>query len=203
MKKRLQISQEKEISDWKWDLRTYLLLYNSTPHSTTGVAPSALMFGRVLRDKLPSILNAGRGDIEEVLDRDREKKIVGAEYADKRRHAQPTQIELGDVVVAKRMVRDNKLSSNFNPEELQVVGRNGSDVTLKSSVSGKVFHRNVTHVKKVTPSSDENIEDRVDSSENRRAQNDPIELSAHGRPRRESRTPGYLNEYQLGLVEDY
>lgn len=142
-------------------------------------------------------------DIEEVLDRDREKKIVGAEYADKRRHAQPTQIELGDVVVAKRMVRDNKLSSNFNPEELQVVGRNGSDVTLKSSVSGKVFHRNVTHVKKVTPSSDENIEDRVDSSENRRAQNDPIELSAHGRPRRESRTPGYLNEYQLGLVEDY
>lgn len=57
------------------------------------------------------------------------------------------------------------------------MGRNGSDVTPKSSVSEEVLHRNVYHVKNATPSSDEHIEDRVNSSKNHRAQNDPVELS--------------------------
>ena len=87
LKKRLQISQESSQVDWKWDLRMYLLMYNSTPHSTTGVAPSALMFGRVLRDKLPALPNVGMKVGEGVQDRDLEKKFKGAEYADNRRNA--------------------------------------------------------------------------------------------------------------------
>lgn len=203
LKKRLQISQETENSDWRWDLRTYLLLYNSTPHSTTGVAPSALMFGRVLRDKLPSISVAARRDIEEVMDRDREKKLVEAEYSNKRRQARPNQIKAGDVVVARRMVRENKLSSNFNPEELKVVERKGSDAKLESSASGKVFHRNVAHLKKVSPRADGQDGDSVNIGEGYTTPDEPSELNEMNRPRRESRKPSYLNEYQLGLVQDY
>ncbi|XP_055543744.1 uncharacterized protein K02A2.6-like [Wyeomyia smithii] len=66
LKKRLQISQESCKVDWKWDLRMYLLMYNSTPHSTTGVAPSASMFGRVLRDKLPTFPTGLKKSIEEI-----------------------------------------------------------------------------------------------------------------------------------------
>lgn len=81
------------------------MLHNSTPHSTTGVAPSVSMFGRSLRNKLPSVLNAERGDIEEAL----EYKIVGAKYADKCRHVQPSRIQKGDVVViiSYQVIRKN------------------------------------------------------------------------------------------------
>lgn len=153
LKKRLQISQETPHTDWKWDLRMYLLMYNSTPHSTTGVAPSALMFGRVLRDKLPTIPTFGKSSIsfEEIRDRDRVKKFKEAEYYDQRHHAAPNPIKAGDIVVAKRMIRDNKLSCNFSPEELEVIQRTGSDVTLRSKESGRLFHRNVSHLKPLRP----------------------------------------------------
>ncbi|XP_062557325.1 uncharacterized protein K02A2.6-like [Armigeres subalbatus] len=203
LKKRLQISQINETSDWRWDLRTYLLLYNSTPHSTTGVAPSALMFGRVLRDKLPSLSAVNKGAIEEIQDRDRQQKLVGAEYADNRRHSQPNAIKVGDVVVARRMLRENKLSSNFHPDELEVVERVGSDATLKSSHSGKIFHRNVTHLKRITPRTDEQNVDSGCTTNESATQEEAPEPSKINRPKRDYRTPNYLKEYQLGLVQDH
>ncbi|XP_055635391.1 uncharacterized protein K02A2.6-like [Toxorhynchites rutilus septentrionalis] len=63
--KRLKISQETEGSDWEWDLKMFVLMHNSTPHSTTEVAPSALMFGRILRDKLPGLMIKKGDTIEE------------------------------------------------------------------------------------------------------------------------------------------
>ncbi|CAK1580957.1 unnamed protein product [Parnassius mnemosyne] len=50
--KRLQISQC-EKSDWKDDLLKYLMMYNSTPHPSTGKSPSDLFYGRQFREKLP------------------------------------------------------------------------------------------------------------------------------------------------------
>lgn len=198
LKKRLQISQESTKADWKWDLRTYLLLYNSTPHSTTGVAPSALMFGRVLRDKLPSVSNTTR-EYEDIQDKDRERKQAEAEYADKRRHAQYSSLQPGDLVVAKRTIRENKLSSNFSPEELVVVERSGPDVTLKSSQSGKIMHRNVAHLKKLVPRQYVPNTDTTEPNTPPEGIQDP---EPDQRPRRDSRKPGYLNDYQLGIVQD-
>ena len=40
---------------WRAELRKFLLAYRATPHSTTGQTPSFLLFGRTIRDKLPSI----------------------------------------------------------------------------------------------------------------------------------------------------
>lgn len=197
LKKRLQISQESTKADWKWDLRTYLLLYNSTPHSTTGVAPSALMFGRVLRDKLPSVSNT-TGDYEEIRDKDRERKQAEADYADKRRHAKTSSLKPGDLVVAKRTLRENKLSSNFGPEELVIVERSGPDVTLKSSESGRVLHRNVAHLKKLVPRQEVPNSDANEPC----TTSEVLESERDQRPRRESRKPEYLNDYQLGIVQD-
>lgn len=52
--KRLIISQNQK-QDWRQDLLKYLVMYRSTPHSTTTKTPSELMFGRTIRDKLPKI----------------------------------------------------------------------------------------------------------------------------------------------------
>ena len=41
--------------DLKRELGNFLFKYRTTPHSTTGVAPSELLMGRKLRDKIPKI----------------------------------------------------------------------------------------------------------------------------------------------------
>lgn len=199
--KRLKISQETSGSDWQWDLRTFILMHNSTPHSTTGTAPSILMFGRKLKDKLPGLLIHSSKILEEVQDRDRVQKMKGAEYADRRRRAEPSDIKEGDVVVTKRVQKDNKLSTSFDPEEYIVLSRSGSDVTLKSKEGGRVIHRNVSHLKKLV--SDENCNpdqqepghplDKPDESEN-----------PDGGPSREveSTRPRAVIDYQLSTQSD-
>lgn len=199
LKKRLQISQESSQVDWKWDLRMYLLMYNSTPHSTTGVAPSALMFGRVLRDKLPTLPNVGMKVGEGVHDRDWERKLKGAEYADNRRNAKPSGIQKGDTVVAKRMLKENKLATNFSPEEFTVVERTGPDCTIKSNATDKVFHRNVAHLKPLTTkaSNDESSEAALPES---LGQHDDESPEAELRPRRNTKQPEYLKDYSISAV---
>ncbi|XP_062557947.1 uncharacterized protein K02A2.6-like [Armigeres subalbatus] len=218
LKKRLQISQEMSNADWKWDLRMYLLMYNSTPHSTTGVAPSALMFGRVLRDKLPEMRTLGTKLVEDVMDRDSEKKLKEAEYADKRRHAQPSQIKAGDTVIAKRMIKANKLSSNFSPEELEVLYRTGSNVAVRSKESGRILHRNVFHLKPVvsgyhttdqgSSSAQETTEDSEAISNHQAAPETTLGDSnsetvvLKQRPQRALRQPRYSNDFQVNIVRN-
>lgn len=76
LKKRLIISQT-ERRDWKEELQNYLLMYRSSPHTTTDKSPGELMFGgRILRDKLPQIELPMEID-ESVQDKDKEKKEKG------------------------------------------------------------------------------------------------------------------------------
>lgn len=60
-----------------------------------------------------------------------------AEYADKRRRAAPNVLKEGDVVIAKRTVKENKLASNFSPEEFVILDRSGPDATLQSNETAK------------------------------------------------------------------
>lgn len=64
----------------------YLILYNGTPHSTTGKSPSELFNNRQNRDKIPSLDTLDYGDIDmEVRDRDKDHKERGKEYGDRMR----------------------------------------------------------------------------------------------------------------------
>lgn len=69
--KRLIISQNQK-RNWKQDLLTYLVMYRATPHSTTMKTPSELMFGRTIRDKIPTFDQPMVLD-EEMRDRDTSK----------------------------------------------------------------------------------------------------------------------------------
>lgn len=152
--KHLKISQESNSLDWIWDLRTFLLMYNSTPHATTGVAPSMLMFGRVLRDELPTFQEKSISlNNEEVRDRDWNRKLDAAKYADNRRNT--NQLKEGDIVVIKRMIKENKLSSTFMPEEFEIKGISGSEATLRSTQSNRIIHRNLSHLKPIRSSEKE------------------------------------------------
>lgn len=75
-------------------------MYRSTPHTTTGVSPAELMFGRRMRTKLPE-LEKSKFVEEEVREQDARKKYKGKEYYDKVNQAKESRIERGDRVLVK------------------------------------------------------------------------------------------------------
>ena len=46
---------EIEGKNWRQELQRFLLQYHSTPHQTTKVAPSELLFNRKIRGYLPEL----------------------------------------------------------------------------------------------------------------------------------------------------
>lgn len=183
--KRLIIMQN-EKKKWKRELNKYLLMYRSTKHSTTLKSPGELMFGRCIRDKLPSIWQPAEVD-EELRDRDKEQKVKGKEYSDAKRKAEPSQIMVGDYVLAKRQVIVNKLSSPFETTIYKVIKRTGSEATIQSTETLSTYRRNVAHLKKLpsdildsTPASDSSpsLQDHQapDSPPTKRARRAPSRL---------------------------
>lgn len=147
--KRLKISQI-ERKDWKQELLTYLMMYNSTPHSVTGKTPAELFYRKQFRDKIPSVTDIeNRADDSEVRDRDKDRKEKGKQYSDRKRKAVDSEIEKGDKVYVKNMTKENKLSSNFNPTTHTVVDTKGGDMQVQNDETGQQYRRNVIHLKKV------------------------------------------------------
>lgn len=144
--KRLVISQNTH-QDWQKELQDFLLMYRATPHTTTNRTPSELMFGRTIVDKLPHMKESVIID-EELNDRDRIQKEKGKKYADTRRHAQESTIEVGDIVWLKQMTKANKLSPTFDPIDYKVISRTGSELLVENVSTGVQYRRHITHVKR-------------------------------------------------------
>ncbi len=154
--KRLRIAQA-EGKDWRRELRRYLSQYRGLTHPTTGRSPAELLFRRKLRGKIPQL---GLGDAyldQEVRDRDAEQKAKGKLYADNRRNAQYSHIEVGDHVLM-RQDKTNKLSTTFGEAPHQVVSKSGNSLVIESP-DGAQYGRNTTHVKKyVEPDTSQDVE---------------------------------------------
>lgn len=147
--KRLKISQTQK-SDWRDDLLQYLMMCNSTPHSTTGKTPSELFYRRTFRDKIPSVIDAENQDIDlEAKDKDQEMKQKGKMDGDRKRKAAEVEMEIGEKVYVKNMAKDNKLASDYNPTPHTVVTTKGNEVEVRNDVTGKEYRRNIIHLKKV------------------------------------------------------
>ena len=107
--------------------------------------------GRKLRDKLPQVqpLHDQASEAEwQILLRERYgwRKLREKEYADSKRHATPSDITEGDLILL-RQKQENKLSSTFEPDPYQVVEKNGNAVVIENS-TGQSKMRNARHMKK-------------------------------------------------------
>ncbi|XP_055523009.1 uncharacterized protein K02A2.6-like [Wyeomyia smithii] len=146
-------------SDWRKALQNYIYMYNTTPHSVTEKAPMELLTGRPVKDLLPSL----RTDPHWLRDadtreKDAMKKMQGKLYADKRRHATPSDIKEGDMVMLRNYETD-KLEPKFRLEKFKVIKKTGND-TIVANEEGVMYRRSITHLRKY-PSSEEEISDSL------------------------------------------
>jgi hypothetical protein len=153
--KRLQICNNNG-TDYKQELKTFILMYNVTPHGTTGKSPSELLFGRRIKDKIPSLEEIKENlDDSETRDYDLLKKQKGKSREDKNRNAKNDDINIGDKVLVKNVIFPNKLTPNFNSKEYEIVDRKGNE--LVASGHGKLIKRNVGHFKKIPSSYESSV----------------------------------------------
>ncbi|XP_058821394.1 uncharacterized protein K02A2.6-like [Topomyia yanbarensis] len=116
--------------DWKTDLQDFLHTYRATPHTTTNYSPSELMFGWNIRDKLP--------EIKRTVDIKKQKKMTSVQRKKEEIH-----------VIVKILIKKNKLTTTFNPEEHVVIQREGTRLYLKNLETGVITNRHVNHTKRV------------------------------------------------------
>ena len=109
---------------WKPFLRTYLMDYRATPHSTTGVSPSELLHGRRMRTKLQVIdMPVPPSDRHAMRERVKDKQRKMKEYTDAKRHAKYTDLHPGDEVRVRKPWRVKKGELKFSKPRTVVTKR--------------------------------------------------------------------------------
>ena len=136
-----------EDKDWKKELYKFLLNYRATPHTTTGFSPSELLFNRQIKVKLPQVVAVPDQNKDQILrQKDDQAKKKMKQYADMKRKAKDSTIQVGDTVLVRQR-KDSKFTSKFDPRPFKVVRKKGTMVTANRN--GKFITRNTSMFKKV------------------------------------------------------
>lgn len=189
------------------ELQKFLMAYRSTPHSATGVTPFEAMTGRKMRTKLPGLRvcqpSRSEGRQDEVLrDKDALSKIKRKEYADERRGAVCSDLEVGDrVLVPVPEKSRDKLAPNFEPDPYIVVRKTGSDVTCRNSV-GRQLRRNSSCFKRLQvagdgPEGGNLLPEPMLSEPGGVASDSEVQPPVASRPKRERNLPTKFNDFVL------
>ncbi|XP_033731261.1 uncharacterized protein K02A2.6-like [Pecten maximus] len=136
----------------KQELFRFLRNYRATPHTTTGVSPSELLFGRNIRVKILSI-EVKTSDDSIVRETDNKRKQKMKEKLDSTRHATESKLKVGDTVLVKQNKHD-KLTIPFDPKPYRINSKKGSMV--KAERNNHQITRNSSFFKRViTPPSEQ------------------------------------------------
>lgn len=102
------------------------------------------MFGREIRLKLLE-MRFSLSNVEEIRERDVEKKLVGKDYAENKRGIFKIEVKVGDIVLLRNIKEIGKLALNFETKSYTVVEKEGSEVTVERD--GVEYRRNFLFVK--------------------------------------------------------
>ena len=95
----------------KHELDTFLLSYRNTPHCTARETPSFLLFSRVVRYKLPTLLSTVDGSRDNgAVKRTMHRKKKMRTYADAKRRTKSTEIKAGADILVKHTGTKDKLT---------------------------------------------------------------------------------------------
>lgn len=116
-------------------------------------------------------------------------------------------MKVGNTVLMKNLLPGNKLTTTFGRNEYEVMSKDGSRVTVKDKTSGKIYRRNVAHLKRID-SSHEGTNDSLASvapcepanpelsPSNSQADGSRLNLSEHSRTRRTLKLPSRFKDYE-------
>ena len=107
-----------ENKSWKQELYKYLRNYRATPHTTTGVPPATLLFGRPVRTRLPEPVMSEPQSDDQLRSRDRDKKAKMKAYADSHGSTCEKDIKVRDTVVVRRDGMVCKHQSPYLPQPI-------------------------------------------------------------------------------------
>ena len=174
------------------ELRKFLIAYRSTPHTSTGVAPFSLLFQRDMTTKLPGLeIEQDTTVHDRAADNDALSKCRNKIYADEKRSANESQIQVGESVLVQNREK-GKLDPNFGNEKHTVVAREGSEVVV-SDKDGRTTRRNETFVKAV-PDSNINADQPNADKDIPLGEGAPTVVSARReRPQRHRKPPDRFN----------
>ena len=102
------------------ELQIFLRMYRCSIHQSTDFSPYELMFGRKARTKLPQTEEQD-DNFERVNQYDTRRKDYMKSYADKRRNAKTSDIDIGNRVYMKQP----KLSTPFSQKLYTVIAKRG------------------------------------------------------------------------------
>ena len=99
---------------WKQELNRFLLQYRTTPHCTTGVPPTELLFNQTVQGKLPVLQRKTMVNMhKEAPENEAKHQNYNKRYANERRNAKKSGIGVGDHVLVKQSGA-NEFTPNFN-----------------------------------------------------------------------------------------
>ena len=139
-----------ERKNWKSEVYRFLFTYRNSPHSTTQIPPSQLLFNRKCNFAIPNVNNQvdHRQIHQEARHNDITAKLKRNAYMDNRNHATDRTVDLGDKVIVKQD-KFNKLTPRFQVHPYTVTQTKGTMVTARSDINGSTKTRNVSHFKPV------------------------------------------------------
>lgn len=141
-----------EGKNYRQEIYKFLRSYRNTPHSTTGMAPAEVMFGRTMRTRLPET----SGPTEELAHEsdkdmrmnDQNAKTKQKSYKDQKSNVKPHDIHIGDRVIL--LQKKDKSNPQYDPRPYSVTKVNGTQITAARGM--KVRTRDAKKFKRVANS---------------------------------------------------
>nr|XP_050041094.1 uncharacterized protein K02A2.6-like [Dermacentor andersoni] len=144
--------------DWTNKLQLFLLAYRCTPHSSTGKSPFELLFGRPMKNLLPTLVAGTHNSAHYEARQSDTKRKAYKWYVDTRRHTSNNQLCVGQVLC--KQDRSNKFSPYYDPHPYTVAKVNGSRIT--ASRDGVSICRNSSFFKDASTVQVERHQDPTD-----------------------------------------
>lgn len=139
-----------EKKDWRAEIYRFLAAYRNSPHCTTNIPPSELMFNRKTNYIIPHYNTADNTNLNIRLESNHQKGSEKAEHYYNNNHTVKQQhFQIGDRVIVKQN-KLNKFTPTFKPIPYRVIDIRGTMITAIEEGGGQQITRNISFYKKVS-----------------------------------------------------
>ena len=130
-------------------LQGFLRHYRDTPHLSTGITPSSMLFRDGARSNFPRT-QASDADVLAAKQNDWDTKNTRKEKYNTSRHTKPSDFHVGEQVLVRNFYKQSKFEPSFLPERYTVMDvlANGKIILVHSTRTGTSLRRHPNDLKR-------------------------------------------------------